>query len=88
MSTWIKAAGIGSVITLVTLGLKTEAGWGSILVLIAMVIALVKQLIAFIGFLTFAIKAIVVLAFIAVILGVGILVFRTWSSSRRQKEKS
>lgn len=59
---------------------------GSILVLLALFIALVKQLIAFVGFLTFAIKAIIVLAFVAVILFVGVMVFRTWSANRRQKE--
>lgn len=88
MFTWIKAAGIGSVVALATLGLGTEAGWGSLLALVALVIALVKSLIAFVGFLTFAIKAIVVLAFVAVFLVVGILVLRTWKSSRQHKDKS
>lgn len=88
MSTWIKAAGIGSIIALATLGLGTEAGWGSLLALIALVIALVKSLIAFVGFLTFAIKAIIVLAFIIVIVGVGFLILKAWNSSKSHKEKS
>jgi hypothetical protein len=61
-------------------------GWGSILVLLALVIALVKQIIAFIGFLTFAIKAVIVLGFVALILGVAVMIFRSWSKNRRSKE--
>ena len=61
-------------------------GWGSILVLLALIIALVKQIIAFIGFLTFAIKAVIVLAFVALILGVAVMIFRTWSKNRRASE--
>lgn len=61
---------------------------GTILALLVVVIAFVKQLIAFIGFLTFAIKAVVILAFVALFLGVAIIVFRTWSGNRRQKDKS
>ena len=60
---------------------------GTILALVVVVIAFVKQLIAFIGFLTFAIKAVIVLGFVALFLGVGIVVLRSWSNSKRQKEK-
>jgi hypothetical protein len=70
------------------MALKAAGIGGSILVVIALVIALLKNLIAFIGFVTFAIKALVVLAFIAVFVGVAVLVFRSWSSSKRTKEKS
>jgi hypothetical protein len=76
------------------IGMKAVAGiGGSLLVLLALVIAFFKQLIAliglimsFIGFLTFAIKVVVVVGFVAVFLGVGILVFRSWSGSKRQKD--
>ena len=76
-------------------GFKAVAGnGGTLLVLLALVIAFFKQLIAliallmsFIGFLTFAIKAVVVLGFIAVFLGVAILIFRSWGGSKRQKDK-
>jgi hypothetical protein len=68
--------------------LRTAAGWGSILALIALLIAFVKQLIAFIGFITFAIKAIVVLAFIVVFVAVAFLVFKAWSSSQKHKDRS
>jgi uncharacterized membrane protein len=92
MPTWLRATGKwGSALAALTIGgtlvyAAATGSWGSILVLITLIIALVKQLIAFIGFLTFAIKAIIVLAFVALILGVGLMVFRTWSRNRRQKE--
>lgn len=64
--------------------LKAASGWGSVLVLIALVIAFLKQLIAFVGFITTAIQILIVLAFLIVIVGVGYLVFRAW----QQKQKS
>lgn len=66
--------------------LKATGKWGSILVLVAMVIALVKQLIAFIGFLTFAIKILIFLAFAVLFLGVGLVVFRSLSKNRKRKD--
>jgi hypothetical protein len=63
------------------------AGWGgSLLVIIALVIALLKQLIAFIGFITLAFKILIVLAFVAVIAGVGLLVLKGFKNSRKHKE--
>lgn len=70
MAVWMKAAGIG----------------GSLLVVIALVIALLKSLITFVGFLTFAFKILIVLVFIAVILGVGFLILKGISERRRRKE--
>lgn len=67
--------------------LKATGIVGTILALIVVVIAFVKQLIAFVGFLMFAIKAVIVLGFVALFLGVGLIVFRSWSSKRREKEK-
>ena len=68
--------------------LKAGGVIGSILALIALLMIFIKQLIAFIGFLTFAIKAVIVLAFIGLFLGVGVLVIRSWKSRRRQSEKA
>lgn len=68
--------------------IKASGIIGTILALIVVVIAFVKQLIAFVGFLTFAIKAVIVLAFVALFLGVGIIIFRSWSNNRSQKDKS
>lgn len=71
------------------MGFLKAAGIGStLLALVIIVIAFFKQLIAFIGFLTFAIKAVIVLGFIMLFLGVGLVVFKAWSNSKRQKEKS
>jgi hypothetical protein len=64
----LKAAGIG----------------GSILVMIALVIALLKTLIAFVGFISFAFKIIIILAFVIVFAGVGFLIFRGWQNSQRR----
>ncbi len=69
MSALLKATGIG----------------GSIIALIALVIVLVKSLIALVGTIMFAVKAIIVIAFIALILGVGLVIFRSWSRDRKRK---
>lgn len=70
MSIWFKAAG----------------KWGSIFVILTLIITLLKQIITFIGFLTAAIKIIVVVAFLVLFLGVGMLVFRAWSNKRKAQE--
>lgn len=67
---FLRAAGIG----------------GSILVILALVIYLLKTIIAFIAFLTGAIKILIVLGFVAVFLIVGLLVLRGLIDRRRQKE--
>ena len=66
----LKAAGIG----------------GSLVVILALIITFLKQIIAFIGFLTFAIKILVVLVFAALFIGVGLMVLRTWNSKRKATE--
>ena len=66
----MKAAGIG----------------GSILVILALVITFLKQIIAFIGFLTFAIKILLVIAFVAVFIGVGLMALRAFRGSRKPQE--
>ena len=60
--------------------------WGGILTLIILLIALVKQLIAFVGFLMFALKIGIVLAFIALFLLIIIAIFRGRSQRRRDVE--
>jgi hypothetical protein len=60
--------------------------WGGILTLIILLIALVKQLIAFVGFLMFAIKVGIVLAFIALFLLIIIAILRGRSQRRRDLE--
>lgn len=70
MSAWFKAAG----------------KWGSVLVILTLIITLLKQVITFIGFLTAAIKILVVLAFVVLFLGVGLIIFRSWSDRRKMQE--
>ena len=67
---FLRAAGIG----------------GSILVILALVIYLLKAIIAFVGFLTGAIKIMIVLAFIFLLIGVGLMVLRGMNDRRRPKE--
>ncbi|HEX8248898.1 MAG TPA: hypothetical protein VF599_12040 [Pyrinomonadaceae bacterium] len=92
MTNWLSTtAKLGGGVAALALGgtlvyAAATGGWGSLLVLLALVIALVKQIIAFIGFLTFAIKAVIVFGFIALILGVAVMIFRGWSKNRREKE--
>jgi predicted transporter len=70
MPVWLKAAGIGS----------------SILVLIALLIAFLKQIITFIAFLTGAIKLLIILIFIALLVAIGLMVLRGWKESRSSKK--
>ncbi len=88
MPTWIKAVGIAGIIAaLGSIGYVAVADkWSSVFVIIALVIALLKQIIAFIAFLTTAIKFLVIFAFIAVFLSVAYLVFRAFSEKRKSKE--
>ncbi len=65
------------------LWVKATGKWGSILVIIALVITLLKQLIAFIGFVTGAIKLLIILVFVAVIIGVGFLALKAWNDRKR-----
>jgi uncharacterized membrane protein len=65
---------------------KAAGKWGSILVILTLIITLLKQIITFIGFLTAAIKIMVVLSFVVLFLGVAMLVFRTWNSNRKARE--
>ena len=88
MSILMKAAGIlGSIVVVSTsVGYLTITDkWGSVFAILALVITLLKQIIAFIGFLTTAIKLIVILVFVALLLGVGFLALRTWKGNRKSE---
>lgn len=68
------------------------AGWGSIFAILALIITFLKQIIALVGqvlalisFFMFAIKILIVLIFIALIAGVGFMIFRSWDKNRRAK---
>jgi len=70
MLMFLKAAGIG----------------GSILAILALVIYLLKTLISLIAFLTGALKILVVLVFVAVIVGIGFMVLKSWNEARRNRD--
>jgi hypothetical protein len=59
---------------------------GSILVILALVIYLLKTIITFIGFLTGAIKILIILSFVVLIVGVGLMVVRGLNDRRLPKE--
>ncbi len=61
------------------------AGWGTVFAILALVVTLLKQIIAFVGVLTFAIKILVILAFVTLIVGVGLMVSRSWNANRQPK---
>ena len=67
---FLKAAGIG----------------GSILAILALVIYLLKTLISLIAFLTGALKILVVLVFVAVIVGIGFMIIKGWNEARRNRD--
>jgi len=67
--TFLKAAGIG----------------GSIMAILALVIYLLKTVISLIAFLTGALKILVILVFVAVIVGIGFMVLKGWNEARRTR---
>ena len=67
---FLRAAGIG----------------GSILAILALVIYLLKTLISLIAFLTGALKILVVLVFVAVIVGIGFMILKGWNEARRNRD--
>ncbi len=89
MPTWLKAVGIAGSLSAIIASvsyLTVEDKWGSIFVILALVISLLKQVIAFIAFLTTAIKFLVIFAFAALLLGVGLMVFRAFRDKQKAKE--
>lgn len=66
--------------------LKAAGRWGGVFVIIALVITLLRQVISLVGFLLFALKALIVIAFVGLVLLMIILVLRGRSRSRAQAE--
>jgi hypothetical protein len=63
------------------------AGWlGAIVTLIFLLIQLVRNIIAFIGFLMWVLKAGVVLAFVALIAAIALVVWRDYMKNKRAAE--
>ena len=67
--------------------LKAAGRWGGIVTIILLVITLLKQLIALVGFVMFAIKVAIVLVFIALMLLIVVMMLRTRSQRRREAEE-
>lgn len=68
------------------LSLKAAGIGASILVILALIITLLKQAIAFIGIITTIIKFGVILIFAVVFIAVALMVFRTFKENRKSKE--
>lgn len=62
---------------------KAASILGSLVVLIALVITLLKAVIGFVGFLAFAVKVLIILAFLGVFLSIAIMIYRTWQDKKR-----
>lgn len=67
------------------MNLRAAGKWGAIFAILALLVTLLKQIIAFIGFLTFAIKVLIVVVFAALIIGVGLMVLKTWRNKNNPK---
>lgn len=65
---------------------RVAGKWGGILTLIALAILVLRQVVIFIGFLTFAIKAALVLGFLALLFGVAFMIFRSWQQHKKEQE--
>jgi hypothetical protein len=63
--------------------LKAASIGGTVVLILALVVALLKGLLAFLAFVTGALKLLIFLAFIMVFAAVGFMVFRTWQDRRR-----
>lgn len=66
--------------------LKVAGIGGSILAILALVIYLLKTVISLIAFLTGALKILVVLVFVAVIVGIGFMILKGWNEARRNRD--
>ena len=66
--------------------MKATGVIGSSVALIALLIVLVKSLIAFVGFITMAIKILIVVVFVALLLGVGFLILKGFADRKRKHD--
>jgi uncharacterized membrane protein len=66
--------------------LKVAGRWGGILTIIVLLITLLRQLISLVGFLLVAVKAMIIIAFVGLVLLMIILVLRGRGRRRRDPE--
>jgi len=57
--------------------------FGGLLALVGLITVLVKQLIAFLAFLTGIIQLVIILAFAVVFIAVAYLIYKAWRDNRR-----
>ena len=67
--------------------LKSAGILGSLLTLIALVIALLRQVIDLVGFVMMAIKLVLFFGFIGLLLFVGLVAFRTFRERKRERDE-
>ncbi len=68
--------------------LKAAGKWGGILTLIALLITFIRQLIDLIGFLMMAIKLVLFLGFIALLLFIILIAYRTFRDRKRERDEA
>ena len=66
--------------------LKAAGAVGSIVALIALVMVFLKTIIGFIAFLTGAIKIFIIVLFVALIIGIGLMVLKGLKETRQNRE--
>ncbi len=62
--------------------LKAASVLGSLMIVIALAITLLKALIGLVGFIAVALKIIIVLVFVAVFASVGFMLFKAWQGKQ------
>lgn len=71
------------------MAILTASKWiGFLLTIIALVIALLRSLVEFVGFITVAIQVGLIIAFIGLVLTIAVFAFRTWSNHKRQRDNA
>jgi hypothetical protein len=67
--------------------LKTFAGIGSIVALVLLIVALLKQLVTLVGFIVALLKIGIVLVFVAIVVMIGLAILRDRSRRKREVEE-
>ena len=67
--------------------LKTAGILGSLLTLIALMIAFLRQLIDLVGFMMMAVKLVLFLGFIGLFLFIGLVAYRTFRERKRERDE-
>ena len=67
--------------------LKTAGVLGSLLTLIALMIAFLRQLIDLVGFMMMAVKLVLFLGFIGLFLFIGLVAYRTFRQRKRERDE-